>query len=368
MKSNIKLTDGEEMNSQHPDTFPVPSNKAKQEVKKGDLVKIGLNSTTCPGERPFVRVTEAAFPSFSGTVHNELVFAEEYGMDQGDAVSFDARHILDIVSTEHQELEELLGGLVAALDDQATYLVKESIEGLAIIIMHELPVDAPGVPREPFETSFVAAAKKLDLHPEVQPVEENDGKIICFLSMKLSADVSHLEIHKAVRDMVASLRLETQRILAGKGETTFQSLRPLHEIVDLSEDDEDAEIDIAEFKQCDPASIPEDFVLYLRDDDFPDANLIRTGDIVTANVQWDTNPRIWEHTYSLRTYSTAMVNAAKILIAEGQPLSNPELVDEDYLGASWEQAFPVATRPVDILKGIKEMFALIQTKTEDLLP
>ena len=95
------LTDGEEMNRLHPDTFPIPSELARRNVKAGAHVKIWLECPASGGERFWVEVvSKHATPdnySFIGRVLNQLLHSSDHGIEIGDLVEFRMKNIIDIV-------------------------------------------------------------------------------------------------------------------------------------------------------------------------------------------------------------------------------------------------------------------------------
>ena len=74
MKSNVTLTDGEEMNRLHPKKFLVPSETQKRAVRPRDSVKVGIeiaNSKSGFGrENVWVDVRGADYPRFSGITYD----------------------------------------------------------------------------------------------------------------------------------------------------------------------------------------------------------------------------------------------------------------------------------------------------------
>jgi hypothetical protein len=99
LNPNVQLEDGEEKNRQHPDTFQIPSDALKRSLRKGDHVKVIAHP-----ERFWVEVLEARWPQFKGTVLNDLYFTQIHGIEHGDELSFEARHIVNVKTVEEQKL------------------------------------------------------------------------------------------------------------------------------------------------------------------------------------------------------------------------------------------------------------------------
>ena len=56
MKPNYTLTNGEEMNRQHPDTFEIPTLRERKSLKPGKYVKLIFEEKDKPSERMWVKV------------------------------------------------------------------------------------------------------------------------------------------------------------------------------------------------------------------------------------------------------------------------------------------------------------------------
>lgn len=100
----IKLMDGVRRNRANPNTFLIPSRAQKGLVVAGDYVKIGFiprggTTETVNGERMWVMVTRIEGRKYFGVLHNEPLAFFQKDLKYGDAVEFEARHIIDIIHT-----------------------------------------------------------------------------------------------------------------------------------------------------------------------------------------------------------------------------------------------------------------------------
>lgn len=91
-KLKYMLVDGIERNENHPDTFWIPSEKAKNSLIVGDMAKLGFLDKDGSGERMWVEIIEKDKDSFKGTLSNQPVFLK---LTYGDEVSFESKHIID---------------------------------------------------------------------------------------------------------------------------------------------------------------------------------------------------------------------------------------------------------------------------------
>lgn len=94
-----KLESGLEFHRQYPDTFEVPDDETKADIRPGDHVKLMWSVERFPGERMWVLVTERKGDRLVGTLDNSPVFVY---MDYSEKVSF---HIDDIIDCRFEETE-----------------------------------------------------------------------------------------------------------------------------------------------------------------------------------------------------------------------------------------------------------------------
>lgn len=110
MKKNPILIDGIAQNIATPATFKVPNATDKLNIRVGDLVKVGVANqhpnASAASERIWVNVTEVLGETFTGGVISFPVFPDGIDVDYRDTLSFEARHILDSVSVEQQEMKQ----------------------------------------------------------------------------------------------------------------------------------------------------------------------------------------------------------------------------------------------------------------------
>jgi hypothetical protein len=100
-----RLISGVAMNQEHPTTFQLPSEKARLNVKKGDLVKLIFEIAVphsdefggLSAERMWVKVKERKGPYFTGNLANQpLSYDEADTLKLHDQVAFLPEHIIDI--------------------------------------------------------------------------------------------------------------------------------------------------------------------------------------------------------------------------------------------------------------------------------
>jgi hypothetical protein len=109
MPPRCELIDAFERNLAHPNTFAFPGFGIVARVTPGDLLKVGVEfdakEAASSGERFWVIVTQVdrndGQSFFRGTVDNDLLHTAFHGLSLGDAITFEARHILDFIF-EHE--------------------------------------------------------------------------------------------------------------------------------------------------------------------------------------------------------------------------------------------------------------------------
>ena len=116
MKTFPTFKDGVAMHSASP-AFQIPSSERKQALRIGDDAEVEIlspeSSSIMPSERVWVTVTRATDGKFCGYVKSFPSFAELLGVRHRDVLSFEERHVLDILTLKQQIQKE--GDAVARL-------------------------------------------------------------------------------------------------------------------------------------------------------------------------------------------------------------------------------------------------------------
>ncbi len=98
MTSPYSLDDGEAVNAEHPDTFPISSAEARSSLNPGDIVKLIFRGSKADGgarvERMWVIVTERTADGYLGTLDNDPF--DLVGVVYGDQVAFKPEHVIAI--------------------------------------------------------------------------------------------------------------------------------------------------------------------------------------------------------------------------------------------------------------------------------
>ena len=109
----MNLMDGEKLNQEHPDTFYMPPREDRENVDKGDLVKMIFTSEVCGGERMWVIVTSRAGDGFTGILDNDPFSIEE--LSAGAEVKFGPEHIIEIYDEESEAAQTVLAEIDAEI-------------------------------------------------------------------------------------------------------------------------------------------------------------------------------------------------------------------------------------------------------------
>lgn len=83
--------DAQRMQRKHPDTFAALAGDDMSGLVVGSFVKLCTG-----GERFWVEVTEIEHGGLRGRVNNDLVCTEAHGLNNGDSVEFQRRHIYSV--------------------------------------------------------------------------------------------------------------------------------------------------------------------------------------------------------------------------------------------------------------------------------
>ena len=101
-----RLIDGRKRQAEFPESFAVPSLDDVARLRKGDLVKVGVefeaDEAGHGGERFWVILTgvfdEASPTCLSGDIDNDLACTASHGLGLGDRIDFDPQHVLAIAA------------------------------------------------------------------------------------------------------------------------------------------------------------------------------------------------------------------------------------------------------------------------------
>jgi hypothetical protein len=100
-----KLESGMESHLRWPDSFEVPSEGAKAELRPGDRAKLMWSVKRMPGERMWVTITHRDGDNLTGTLYNWAVFAY---LRPDETVTFHIDDIIDcIFEDEGDEAEQV---------------------------------------------------------------------------------------------------------------------------------------------------------------------------------------------------------------------------------------------------------------------
>lgn len=98
MLTELELMDGEALNRENPHTFHIPSEVARKNLQKGDIVKVGWKRPVeiageLNAERMWVEVVRKEGEKYVGKLRNQpFVFNKE--LKFGDEVMFEPKHVL----------------------------------------------------------------------------------------------------------------------------------------------------------------------------------------------------------------------------------------------------------------------------------
>lgn len=87
----LEFVDAQEMARLHPDTFEAPLLEELNTIKTGSMVKVCTG-----GERFWVAVVSVDGQRITGEVNNNLICTQDHGLDCGNMITFEARHVYSI--------------------------------------------------------------------------------------------------------------------------------------------------------------------------------------------------------------------------------------------------------------------------------
>jgi hypothetical protein len=152
MKRTPVLVDCVALHTASPTTFEIPSDQRKRRLRVGDSVQIVVGSpypdAILLGERIWLKMTAIIDGVITGTVESFPVYPEDIEVDFRDTLSFEAKHILAILTIEEKaatnaEIIESLQPLdrLVELPEDPDDDVEMDEEEFGKLLLSTIPVD-----------------------------------------------------------------------------------------------------------------------------------------------------------------------------------------------------------------------------------
>lgn len=99
-----------------PTTFEAPSLQDLEALKPDSLIKIhleflGRDQPPVQGERFWVKLTDVG-ENLTGLIDNELVFTDLHGLELSDQITFERRHVYQVLAINQVEEARVFLGLI----------------------------------------------------------------------------------------------------------------------------------------------------------------------------------------------------------------------------------------------------------------
>lgn len=133
--------------------------------------------------------------------------------------------------------------------------------------------------------------------------------------------------------------------------------------------EEDADpIRVEELKRLNLEDMPEDVLIWVMDDYFPEVRIRREGQFIVCEIEEHLYTKYWEHKFSAYAFAEAMERAVRRLSHEGHPLAHPSREDDDiHIFVRWELKLPRATAPGAVADSIKSAYDLVWQRADSIL-
>src|SRR2546427_8325918 len=133
--------------------------------------------------------------------------------------------------------------------------------------------------------------------------------------------------------------------------------------------DEDGEpISVAELKCLNLYELPEDALIRVMDNYFPETTIRREGELLICEIEEHLYTKYWEHKFSAYAFAEAMERAIRRLAHEGHPFTNPSRDDEDvHIFVRWQLRLPRTTQRESLAQSIKSAFDLVWQRADSIL-
>lgn len=135
----------------------------------------------------------------------------------------------------------------------------------------------------------------------------------------------------------------------------------------IDEDTEPSEISLSDLNHIDLAHLNE--TLWILNSGFPETTITREGGVLIAEVAEHIYTKYWTHKFHAMVFAEAVVRAIKRLAAEGHPLSNATIENEDepHIWIRWQLELPAATTPDVLIESIKAADDLVWQRANQIL-
>lgn len=133
-------------------------------------------------------------------------------------------------------------------------------------------------------------------------------------------------------------------------------------------DDDSEPIRVEELTRLDMKNLPEEIVIRIQDDYFPDTSIWREGESLVCEIEEHLYTKYWEHKFSAYAFAEAMERAVRRLSNEGHPFSEPTRDDDDaHIFVRWKFTLPLATPHDALAASIKSAFDLVWSRADAIL-
>jgi hypothetical protein len=127
-------------------------------------------------------------------------------------------------------------------------------------------------------------------------------------------------------------------------------------------------IGIEELKRLNLKEMPENVVILVVDNYFPETTISREGEFLVCEISEHLYTKYWEHKFSAYAFAEAMERAVRRLAHEGHPFSDPSRDDEDvHIFVRWNLNVPRGTQPEAVVESIKSAFDLVWHRADSIL-
>jgi hypothetical protein len=133
-------------------------------------------------------------------------------------------------------------------------------------------------------------------------------------------------------------------------------------------DDDANPVRVVGLARIDFQKMPEDIVIRVLDDYFPDTSIWREGESLICEIEEHLYTKHWEHKFSAYAFAEAMERAVRRLSNEGHPISDPTRDDDDvHIFVRWKLTLALATPHDKLAESIKSSFDLVWSRADSIL-
>jgi len=132
---------------------------------------------------------------------------------------------------------------------------------------------------------------------------------------------------------------------------------------------EPTETSLADLKTTDFARLKRGDTLEILESDFPECLITRKCKMVNCEIREHIYAKYWTHKFHAMVFAEAMVRAVRRFISEGEPLSDPNIENEDepHIFVSWSLLLPTTITGERLIWTVRDCWDSVWQRANNIL-